>query len=65
MTKLKLVLMSKNITGRQLADLAGVSYSTVYKYMSNHRRLSEKVAARFAYFLGVDPSEIMGLVSEG
>lgn len=65
MTKLRLVLMSKGITGKQLAKLAGVSCSSVYKYTSNNRALSEKVATRFASILGVEPKDIMGLINEG
>lgn len=61
MTNLKIVLMKKGISGKQLAELAGVSRSTVYKYMSNKRHLSEKVAGKFAGILGVEPTELLGM----
>lgn len=50
------------MSGKKLAELAGVSRSTVYKYMSNNRSLSEKVAGKFASILGVAPAELLGLV---
>ena len=62
MTNLKMVLMKKGMSGKKLAELAGVSRSTVHKYMSNNRSLSEKVAGKFASILGVAPAELLGLV---
>ena len=45
-----------------MEEIAGESRSTVYKYMSNNRSLSEKVAVIFASILGVAPAELLGLV---
>lgn len=59
MTKLRIMLSNKGMTGRELAELAGVSESTVYKYMCASRILSPKVAKKFAAYLKCDPAELV------
>ncbi len=62
MTKLRMMLSVKGMTGRELAELAGVSESTVYKYMCASRVLSLKVAKKFAIHLKCDPTELVDSV---
>ncbi len=62
MTRLKLILMSKGVTGKWLAERSGMSKSSIYKYTSGNRKLSYKVAQGFAQILEVDVAEIMGVI---
>lgn len=62
MTRLKLILMSKGVTGKWLAERSGMSKSSIYKYTSGNRKLSYKVAQGFAHILEVDVAEIMGVI---
>ncbi len=59
MTKLKSVLISKGISGKEFAAMSNLSCSTIYKYMSNDRPLSEKTAKRLAAVLNIDFRELM------
>ena len=62
MTKLRFVLRKLSFTGRQLADMCGMSRSSVYKYLSGDRELSLKTArARFEPVLGVSAEELVGM----
>lgn len=59
MTKLRRVLHEKGYNGRTFSERCGIGRSIIYKYMCGSRKLSYKVAKRFAAVLGVDPSELV------
>lgn len=60
MTKLRFIMRKKGFTGKTLAEACGVGRSIVYKYMCGSRKLSYKVAARFAEVLKVAPGDLIG-----
>ena len=64
-TKLKSVTRALGYSGRDLADMTGLSRSSVYKYLSGARPLSLKTArAVFAPALMVPAEELMGFTEE-
>ena len=65
MTRLRKVLKMRGVTGKEFAAMCGVSRSCIYKYLSGNRVLSLKIARKFAEYLDVEPSELMGFDDEG
>lgn len=59
MTKLRHVLQEKGYNGRTFSEKCGVGRSIIYKYMCGSRKLSYKIAKRFAAVLGVKPEELL------
>ena len=60
MTRLRYVSKKMSLTGKQLAELSGMSRSSVYKYLCGDRKLSLKTARRFAAVLGVNAEDLVG-----
>ena len=59
MTKLRQIMQAKGYTGKTLAEACGTGRSIVYKYMCGSRKLSRKIAKKFALVLGVRADELL------
>ncbi|MBR3383104.1 MAG: helix-turn-helix transcriptional regulator [Clostridia bacterium] len=59
MTKLRRVMQEKGYNGRTFSEACGVGHSIIYKYMCGSRKLSYKIAKRFAVILGVKPEDLL------
>ena len=61
MTNLHYVLKRMSLSGRQLAEMSGLSLSSIYKYLSGNRELSLRVArAKLEPVLGVPAEQLVG-----
>lgn len=59
MTRFSAVLKEKGYSGRTFAEAVGLGSSIIYKYMCGSRKLSKKVAVRFAAALGVKAEDLL------
>lgn len=57
--KVQLIMMKKLMNKRQLANSAGVGYSTLYLIFSQKRHPNTDTIGKIANALGVEPSEIV------
>ena len=58
--RLKTALDSKNMKPQELADLSGVSKSSISQYVNGSHKPSNMSAGKMAEILGVDPLWLMG-----
>lgn len=57
--RVQLIMMKKLMNKRQLANSAGVGYSTLYLIFSQKRHPNIDTVGKIANALGVEPSEII------
>ena len=59
--KIKSLRMERNLTQKQLADMAGVAANTIYSYESGNRYPSYGVLISFARIFHVSTDYLLGL----